>query len=833
MAASPEEQNPVYLVLHGHFYQPPRENPWIEAVEREPSAEPFHNWNERITTECYAANARARVFNDQGRVANVVNNYELLSFNFGPTLLSWLEQVRPEVYAQILEADRSSARRRSGHGNAIGQAYNHAILPLCNARDLRTQLRWGAYDFRHRFGRAPEALWLPETAIDQATVEALIDEGMSFVVLSPRQAKRVRPLAEEAQWVDVSGGRVDPRLPYRITSRRNPHRSLAAFFYDGPVAHALSFEQAVNTSRQLLDRFQGAVDPARELPQLVHAAVDGETFGHHQRHAERAVTYALGTEAEQRGFRLTNYGEFLDAFPPTHEVELELGPEGEGSSWSCAHGVGRWCRDCGCHAGAPAGWNQAWRTPLRQAVNLVRDRAADLFEEMGGELFRDVWAARDAYVHLLLDRSAAARERYLDEHARRAGSTGQQVRMLQLLELQRHSLLSQTSCGWFFDDISGLEALQVLRYLARTVELVEQLSGQVVEPTVLAVLGEAKSNLPELGTGADLYRQRVLPSRMDSRRVVAHYAVTDLHQTHAGELVYYGHQLHRVWHRRLDNGPFTVELGRLQVEHLRTGELDDLAYALIHFGGHDFHCAVRPSDGGHGLVEFAEGLAATFSGATVTDLLRAVDAQFGQAYYQLHQLLREERERVLGALFRHLTEEFGRMYVQLYESNRRTLNALLDAGLKMPEEFRIAAEYTLTRQVDQEIAAQQGSRDASRYRRARQIVAEAAKRGYRLSTRHAAQLFDQLVKESLTRFTVEGTVARCREFLDLLALARELELGISLAEPQDLFFAWLARPDEAWRPLPEGLPPALLEEVAGELGFAVELVRERLGERAG
>ena len=471
------------LIIHGHFYQPPRENPWTGEVEREPSAAPFHDWNERIHDECYAPNAAA-------------NNYANISFNFGPTLLSWLEHAHPETYAHILAADRDSAAQRGGHGNAIAQAYGHAILPLCNEHDRLTQVVWGIADFRFRFGREPEALWLPETAANDATLALLIEQGLRYVILAPDQAKRLRA---GDKWVDVSSGKIPTTKPYRFEHPDGSGRSIAIFFYNGPLARAIAFEKALTSSRELVERF---VEVAQR-GDLVNVATDGETYGHHFKFGELGLAHALGVEAKEAGFWITNYGEYLDRHPPELRVEIDNGLQGEGSSWSCAHGVGRWARDCGCHTGGEAGWNQAWRDPLRVALNYLRDDTALKFENRGGALLRDPWAARNDYISVLLDEQTRAE--FLARHAVRALSDAEQTRAFDLLEMQRSALLMFTSCGWFFSDLAGIETIQVLRYAARVLDLQNQLGFEPPRQQFLDLLAEAKSNQPEKGNGAEIF----------------------------------------------------------------------------------------------------------------------------------------------------------------------------------------------------------------------------------------------------------------------------------------------------------------------------------------
>ena len=453
------------LVIHGHFYQPPRENPWTGEVETEPSAAPFHDWNERIHAECYAPN---------------VGNYPLISFNFGPTLLSWLADHHADTYQKILAADAESVSARGGHGNAIAQAYGHAILPLCNERDRLTQVVWGLADFRFRFGRDAEALWLPETAANDQVLSLLIDQGMRYVILAPNQAK----------------GEIDTSKSYIFRHADGSGRSLAVFFYHGPLARAIAFEGALSSSRGLVERFISAA----KLGDLVNVATDGETYGHHFKFGDLGLAHALKVEAKAVGFWITNYAQYLDQHPPDTVVEIDNGPDGEGTSWSCVHGVGRWTRDCGCHTGGEPGWNQKWRQPLRVALEFLRDDAAIKFEDAAGALLRDPWAARNDYVSAILD--PQARESFLNRHVIDAA---EESRVLSLLEMQRSALLMFTSCGWFFSDLAGIETIQVMRYAARVIDLMNQVGLDPPQKEFLEILSEAQSNRPEKGNGAEIF----------------------------------------------------------------------------------------------------------------------------------------------------------------------------------------------------------------------------------------------------------------------------------------------------------------------------------------
>jgi alpha-amylase/alpha-mannosidase (GH57 family) len=507
------------LIIHGHFYQPPRENPWTGIINPEPGALPFHDWNERIHAECYQPNSAVKIVDANSGEALVVNNYEHISFDFGPTLMSWLKPKHPETYARIIAADAASLRKHKGHGNAIAQAYNHAILPLCNQRDRRTQVRWGMADFRDRFGREPESMWLPETACNDEVLDLLIDEALKFVLLAPQQAARVRRTipgssggtgqsVRAADWQDVSRDTIDTSVAYSHFHSDDSGRSIAVFFYDQQLAHGIAFEQALASSRELVDRFEQRIGGAGSL---VNVATDGESYGHHHRFGELCLAYVLQVDAPARGFSLMNYGEYLEQFPPEMEVEINHGQEDEGSSWSCVHGVSRWIRDCGCQTGGEPGWNQPWRGPLRKALDYLRDEASTYFEATRGELFTDPWSARDDAITLVLD-ELKSREEFLRAHAPRDLTREQQQRALLFLELQRNTLLMYTSCAWFFSDISGLEPIQILKYACRVIELMNQLGLPSVRERFLAILSQARSNRPELGTGADIYRRFVEPS---------------------------------------------------------------------------------------------------------------------------------------------------------------------------------------------------------------------------------------------------------------------------------------------------------------------------------
>jgi hypothetical protein len=777
------------LVIHGHFYQPPRENPWTGLVEREAGAQPFHDWNERIHAECYRPNGFARVVDSYGRVERIVNNYANLNFNFGPTLLAWLARQHPETYARVLAADRESVRARRGHGNAIAQGYHHAILPLCTPRDRRTQVRWGLADFRRRYAREPESLWLPETACDRATLDTLIEEGLGYVILSPHQAARAR-LVGALDWTNVSGGRVDTSVPYAYRHSDGGGRSIAVFFYDGQLARAVAFEGLLASSHTLVEGCVRA-SVGGQAP-LVHLATDGESYGHHFKWGDRCIAYALEVEAARHGLRVTNYGEFLEAYGgPRFEVEIDEGPDGRGSSWSCAHGTGRWARDCGCHAGAPEGWNQRWRAPLRDALDLLREAAAERYEEEAGRLLTDAWAARDEYVELLTAGEGAqetARAEFFRRHARRALSGDERVRALTLLELQRSALTMYTSCGWFFNDISGIEAVQVLRYAGRAVELMRELSLDPPAEQFLEILSEARSNVLERGNGADIFLRAVEHSRVTPVRVAAHLAICDLVERgqEDASCESAGYLFRKADVERRRHGRVTLETGRLALEDRATGRQHEFALAAMHFGELDYYCALRPFGGEGSFRESAARLWSQFRTASLPALLRTALAEFGPAEFGLEALLPEGQGQLSRSVFGRLVDRFMEEYEHLYAESRRTVERLQEIGFHPPRELRAAAELTLGRRLEAELRRQrEGEGD---YRAAVELSAEAARAGYRIDRAAFKRVYEETLTDAARAASSLPTPERLRAAHTLLALGRELHLEADTERAQEVVY---------------------------------------------
>ncbi len=791
--------------IHGHFYQPAREHPWLEAVEIDDSALPAHDWNTRITTECYAPNAAARILDERGRIDRIVNNYAAISFNFGPTLLRWIERHAPDVYAQLLSADRESLDAR-GYGNAIAQSYNHLILPLASRRDKMTQVRWGIADFTKRFGRPPEGLWLPETAVDLDTLAVLAECGIAFTILAPHQAARVR-MAPEGGWVDVQADVLDVARPYLC--RPAMGLRIALFFYAGDVAREIAFGPLLTNGEAFADRMQGvAADGDWAGEQLVHVATDGETYGHHHRFGEMALAYAIRA-LEQRGGAFTNYATYLADHPPTHEVAIH-----ERTSWSCAHGIERWRADCGCRT--KPDWHQRWRAPLRAALDWLKDETDALFEDAGARVFHDPWAARDAYIDVILDRRPAAAERFLATQALRAGDPSDRRKALRLLEMQRHAMLMFASDGWFFDELSRIETVQVMQHAARVLQLALTFDRPLEAP-FLDRLQAAESNLPIYAGGRAVYERLVRPAIADARRVAAHYAITSLFQDYPDEADVYVYRVARRGARRLTRGPHTLIAGRVDVTSTLTSETEPLSYAVLYIGGTDVHCSVAGDWREQDHAAAIDALAGVFEGGSVTEVIRQMDESFGRRFYTLRDLFTEERRQVLARLSAETMAHLESSYRRLYHESRGLMGTLRDAEVPVPREFVIAAEFILSTDLRRLLAAP-GSLSATIW----DILTEARSWGITLPAVDLETLLRARIERDLRDADGLFVVNHLTDVTRALDFARDAGVTVNLWQAQNLFKTRLAprltdAPDEV---------RAVLEEVAEQLYFSLEALRK-------
>jgi alpha-amylase/alpha-mannosidase (GH57 family) len=694
-----------FICVHGHFYQPPRENPWLEAVEMQDSAAPYHDWNERITFECYAPNARARLLDGEGRIERIVSNYSRMSFNFGPTVLSWMKDFQPEIHQAIIEADKKSRERFSGHGSALAQNYNHMILPLANTRDKHTQVVWGIRDFESRFGRQPDGMWLAETAADNETLDVLAEHGIKFTILSPFQAARVRTLEENSEWQDASGAHVDPSQPYLVKLKSG--RSIVVFFYDAPIAQAVAFEKLLTDGEKFAGRLLGAFDDARGHDQLVHIATDGESYGHHFQYGDMALAFALHQIEKSDFAKLTVYAEFLEKHPPTHEAEIF-----QGSAWSCSHGVERWKSDCGCNSGGHEGWNQQWREPLRNAMDWLRDNLAPIYENKAKEFLKNPWLARDEYISVILDRSPENIAKFFSQHATRDLNEAEQVAALRLLEMQRHAMLMYTSCGWFFDEISGLETTQVIQYAARAIQLGNEVSSENLEPGFLEILEKAKSNIPENQNGRVIYEKFVKPAIMTRETVAAHYAISSLFESYPEEAKIYFYNVKQEDRQLFTAGNARLAVGRIKVSFSVTKASDILTYGVIHMGEHNLNCGVRYAQSSEDYAALVQETKAAFERADFPELIRVMDRHFGKTNYSLKNLFRDEQYKVLNQILAATRDEIHNTYRLLTDRYAPLTRFLADIHAPPLYSLAPATEFVLNSELRKQF--ENGHPDAER-----------------------------------------------------------------------------------------------------------------------
>ena len=765
-----------YICIHAHFYQPPRENPWLETVEVQDSAYPFHDWNQRITNECYAPNAASRILDEQGCIAKITNNYAHISFNFGPTLLSWLEAQEPEVYGSILEADRLSQVRFSGHGSGIAQAYNHMILPLANDHDRYTQIDWGIRDFEFRFKRKPEGMWLPETAVDLMSLDIMAQLGIKFTILSPYQAWRFRRIGARA-YRDASGAKIDPTRPYLVRLRDG--RSITAFFYDAPISQAVAFEKLLNSGEQFANRLAGGFSDARDWPQLMHIATDGESYGHHHAHGDMALSYALQHIEEKGIARLTNYGEYLEKHPPEHEAQII-----ENSSWSCSHGVGRWRENCGCNSGSGAGWNQQWRGPLRNALDSLRDTVIPFYEKRAAEFFTDVWRARNEYVEVILDRSTETMERFFTQNASRVLSRKERVTALELLEIERHAMLMYTSCGWFFDEISGIETVQVIAYAGRVIQLLKKLSadeGAVLEQTFLQGLEEAKSNVAEHQNGAEIYRKWVAPTAVDLEQVAAHYAISSLFETGASKYCY---SIDPSDYRTFVSGKMQLAVGQAGVCSRITLECDQFTFAVLHMGDHTLSAGVRKGADEDSYSQIKRELSEPFSRADVPGVIRVVDQRFGGAVYSLKSLFRDEQRRIVDHILESTLQEAEASLRSIYEHHAPLMRFLSGTSFPRPKPLALAAEFVLNAALRREFR-----KDFLDLSEVRKLLTEAKEEGVPLDSAGLAYLMERKLNGLIEHFQRRPqNLGLLRKILSLLEILKDLPFAVNLWKVENLYY---------------------------------------------
>lgn len=763
--ASPDSKK--YVTIHGHFYQPPRENPWLGLIERQESAFPSHDWNDRIAFQCYCTNARAHILDPNSSIETLFNNYIYLNFNFGPTLLSWLALMHPKTYRRILKADAISQELNGGHGNAIAQAYNHMILPLANTQDKHTQIIWGIEDFKFHFKRDPEALWLAETAINYETVSTLIDHNITYIILAPTQAQRVTELGKDA-WNDVSNSTINPRRPYRLFDINDKgeklfNRYLDVFFYDGPLSSAVSFEHLLRQAEGFGSRIEGAFDHYSNEPQLVNIATDGESYGHHEPYGDMGLAYLYYKVLKQKNITPINYGYFLELFPPKHEVEIKRGPNNEGTAWSCAHGVGRWYRDCGCTTGGESWWNQQWRTPLRNAFNELRLRLDEIFENEGKKLFNNVWDARNEYIHIMLDPGSDSKKQFIEKQCTKLGSDNEQ-NVWQLLEMQRYGMYMFTSCGWFFSDITGMEPVQNMCYAKRAIDYASAFTKTNLEENLLAILDKAKSNHPYVQTGKQAYIQYVLPQVFDTKKLVHSFVVS--HMQHL-DISFPAHDIQPIEQTEITIDDIKATIGKVKIEQYTTSMTRYYFFAVAYTTKLKIRCILSETTLDAPLETFRQSLPLANGKEALLDFLN-------KEGLSLRDIPHEQRTQVMHTVIHESESQFRKLFEDFYTSNQELLETISESNIALPPVLKAITEYVLTNRFSDAFSDLLAHYDFDNCSDAYMILNEGKKYGLTVNKTEAIESMGNLILSHLIKVEQQLNLENCKILLEMLNFSKSL-----------------------------------------------------------
>jgi alpha-amylase/alpha-mannosidase (GH57 family) len=765
-----------YVCVHCHFYQPPRENPWLEEVELEDSAYPYHDWNERITAECYAPNAASRILDTERRIINIENNYAKISFNFGPTLFSWMERHEPEVYRAIIEADRQSQERFSGHGSAIAQVYNHVIMPLANSREKRTQVTWGIRDFTCRFGRKPEGMWLAETAVDLETLDILSAHGIIFTILAPHQARRVRKKGEQ-EWKDVTGGTIDPKMPYQC--RLPSGGTIVLFFYDSPVSKDVAFGDLLKSGENFATRLLGLFSK-KEEPQLAHIATDGESYGHHHRFGDMALAYALHHIESRNSARLTNYAEYIENYPPACEVEIF-----ENTSWSCAHGVERWKGDCGCNTGKHSGWNQRWRAPLREAMNWLRDNLERIYEREIASYVRDPWQARDDYIEVILERSVRNVGSFFSRHLIREPTRTERAKLIKLFEMQRHAMLMFTSCGWFFDEISGIETLQIMKHASSALQLAKEVSGEDLEPQYIKILERAPSNVPDLKNGAQVWEVFVRPNTTDLLSVGAHYAISSLFEEYPETIKIGCYTTKSEIYDMIEAGMQRLAVGKARVGSDITGEERAIGFAVMHLGDHNLIGGVREYMGDKPFTLMRQEIKNAFGKSDIPEVIRLMDKHFETHNYSLWHLFRDEQRKILNQILDSTLKEIEASFRQIYQRHYPVMQVMREMQIPLPKAFATATELLISTDIRRELKNEELD-----FERIEKLVEEAKRWSLELDKKSLGFFATQKINSLMQSFSqAPYKVALLETIENVFKALTALALQLDLWKAQNIYFS--------------------------------------------
>lgn len=779
-------ENKKYLTIHGHFYQPPRENPWIEEIEIQDSAAPNHDWNEKISWQCYSPNSASRIVDGSNSIIEISNNYQYMSFNFGPTLLSWMEKYDNSAYQRIIQADYNSRELYGGHGCAIAQVYNHIIMPLANQNDKITQTIWGLKDFQKRFGRNSEGIWLAETAVDAQTLEVLIDCGVKFTILSPHQAKCINKIGEN-NWQDVSWGTIDPSQAYRYyVEGTDKQKYIDLFFYDGSISKSVAFDNLLQDGKKFSYRLNDGFVESRNHPQIVNIATDGESYGHHTKFGDMALAYILRVGAKNLGFEITNYAQFLELHPPKYEVDIK-----PVSAWSCAHGVGRWMDDCGCSTGAQPHWNQKWRKPLRQALDYLRDELIKLCSIQGTKYYKDFWEARNNYIDVILDRSEESIDKFFKENAKKSLSVQDRTQAIKLMEIQRFAQLMYTSCGWFFADISGIETTQIMKYACRAMELAKEFSKTDYEKTFLSILQKAKSNIVEFGNGKDIFNRWVKTSAIGVDKIVAQYAIESSFDDKFDEkknTQLYCYDIKKSSYKKYKHLDNILAFGRVEVLSRITLEKKDMCYVVIQGQNADFYCAVKEFSCIDDYNLERKEIKKVFENDDFRETLQTIELYWGNNFYSLKDIPMDRRKAILENLILSRLQKVSQTYNDLYDSLINPISYLNDLGMDIPESFRVCAKYTLLSNLEEDLTSLKNYSDKEKIDSLLQTKALTDKFKIKLGIPKIQNIVSDKLNLLIIQLKENVNLKTTQEMLNFFNLLEKLQIETQISSAQNIYY---------------------------------------------
>jgi alpha-amylase/alpha-mannosidase (GH57 family) len=767
------DTNRKFICIHGHFYQPPRENAWLEVVETQDSAKPFHDWNERINFECYAPNATARILDEKGFITKIANNYAKISFNIGPTLLSWLELNDTETYRLILEADKLAQQQFNGHGSAIAQVYSHLIMPLANRRDKITQVAWGLHDFEKRFGRKSDGIWLAETAVDTETLEILADFGIKYTILAPQQAKAWRKIGDN-NW---NYGGLDPRRPYLC--RLPSGKTIALFIYDGNISQDIAFNGLLNSGKAFASRLYNAFSNDNS-PQLVHIATDGESYGHHHRYGEMALADCLYSIERNSNVQITNYAQYLELFPPEFEIQIH-----ENSSWSCVHGVERWKNNCGCNSGKP-GWHQLWRAPLRKALDWLRDELMPLYEREAKLLVKDPWATRDAYIEVILNRDEDNVNQFIDLQAIKPLSYQEKVQLLRLLELQRNAILMYTSCGWFFDEVSGIETNQILQYACRAIDYAYQIGGVDWHRDFEKLLIQIPSNVYE--NGAESYRKYVLPAKVNLERVGMHIAADSLFTKSPEYLELFNYIARSSDSEQLIEGNQRLVLGHTSVKSRITHSEKQFIFIALYLGQHNIIGNLSTEMEKHTYDLMRVQVIEAFRSGNLSELITLMQTFFGLEKFSLQNLFYDEKRKILNIVAEQSLREAEASFRDIYNDNYQLMNSMLHANLPIPEAYKAALAFVINRDLEHYFEKENLS-----IKELRRLIDALKKWNISLKQEESFELAasERMYLEIKKLSEYEATLQQLDKVNGILELLEQMNIKLNLWKSQNAFYRML------------------------------------------